>query len=305
MKKYIILVFSLVLLLSFSSCSLKNDIKEIKIKGKEMNETELTSLVEKYENHLEEEKKDDEKKVFDGWIKINVDLIYESTYKEESAVAKVNISGKIYESNYLFEQKMVLDLKLEVDTTENDNKTKVTADINIKYIEGNYYMKGKVSAKEIVDGSETKTETNIQHILDINDALGSIPGLDIELLSGKSTLDSLFSVYVEGVSEVGENDKFYQDGNNYFYESSVKEEFENGNYEKSLSQLSFELEENSYTTKKMKLFVRNDSKSNDKLEVMKVSGEISKSMGTIIKKPSNLEDYGTGDLDIPGLDDWL
>lgn len=303
MKKYLSLIFIFLLILTLSSCALKNNIKEIKIDGDKMSDNDIEKILEDYEEILEDDENESEykKELFDGWYQINLDTIVNKINDDKTVNVKMNVSGKIYESNFTFEQKMQLKIVMECKVEEESKETTVKYNATIKYLDGICYLNAKTVTKTSGDYEKSTSKQEVKKLVNVDDVLEGVLS-DIELDTEMSVSKSLGYSFMELLASdyLSDDAKFYQKNNTYYYNYEDENENDNGSFT-TLRQMMFEFKKDSYEVKAAEIYSKMIYEYDDDEYEIIMKMEISTSIGAIISKPLNEKAYENGKFEIPDI----
>ena len=288
MKKYLSLIFVFLLALTLTSCSLKNNIKELKINGDKMSDSDIEAILEDYQEIIEDEEKEEDeykKELFNGWYQINLDTIVNRKNDDETVNVKMNVSGKIYESNFAYEQKMQLKIVMEYKVEEESKETTVKYNATAKYIEGICYLNAKTNVKVKGEYEKNSTKQHVKNIVNVDDVLDIVlSSVDIELDTDISISKSLGYSFMELLANtyLSDDTEFYQKNNTYY---CVNED--ENDYSQSLNQMMFKFKKDSYEVKAVESYTKMTSDYDDEEYEIIMKVEISTSVGAIISKPAS------------------
>lgn len=270
MKKYLMFVFLMIITIFSYSCGINKKVESFSIGGEELTAEDIEEISKTYKDY---HANDDNK--FKEWYKIDyVITITEQSSENIINTTVINISGKCFESYVLYDTRMKLEIKIEYNGQYVDEFTDVQFIADCVFVEGTVFYDIDISGKQEKTNFTTEISTK-QKLYASLSSLTDIVQVDIpDLTSTSSTFGELLNLMEENKSE---NVTFTRRNNTFFCEEKEED---------NVSIMAVEVDDQ-YLVEKVKMYAK--VKKND-TEVL-ISGDIKKCFGTIIKKPSDSEDY--------------
>lgn len=237
MKKLIVMLLAVMLVLSFTACGFKSDIKPLDVsKGDKMSEQDVEDFSARLEKIAEEEGS-----FIEGqWYSIKMDVISESEMDDIEMSMKIKLSGKYYMSSIAYDVKYKLVAEAVMEgVDENGDDISGKASFTVTHLKGKTFTKATEKTKE-KDGTSSSTDYSVS-----NESAGSgIEGFNdiLDMLSGLFEFD--FDMVGSGEPEYYECGKY---GVGTFTESENE-------YGESIAEMKFEFVKNSILLKEMAMY---------------------------------------------------
>jgi len=238
MKKLIVMLLAVMLVLSFTACGFKSDIKPLDVsKGDKMSEQDLEDFSARLEKIAEEEGN-----FIEGqWYSISVDAVSESEMDDVEMKIKTKMSGKYYMSSISYDVKFKYTYEMVMEGTDEDGEEiSGKASVTMTYLKGKTFMKMTEEMKE-KDG----TSSNTEYYSSTDNSAGS----------GMEGIESVFEILSEFVNfdfdmMEGDETEYYECGK---YGVGTFTESEN-EYGESIAEMKVEFVKNSILLKEMAMY---------------------------------------------------